>query len=120
MGGKSATCVGKKSGRPLTEYHSQAEAQNAADYVSSAHGREMTPYRCARCGYWHLSPTERQTPSKECTYCSGSDGRPKANYESQSDAERRAEILCREQGVTLRAYPCPYGGWHLTKSMSFF
>ena len=117
MAGKSSTCVGKVSRAPLTEYDSRDEALDGAEYVLSAHGKRMTPYRCSRCGLWHLAPNDRQTPSRECQYCCGRDGRPKATYETQEAAERRAEILERERGVYLRAYPCSGGGWHLTKSM---
>ena len=49
-------------------------------------------------------------------YCHGADGRPKDAYDTPGDAERRADILYREQGLSLRVYECPHGqGWHLTK-----
>ena len=45
------------------------------------------------------------------------DGKPKASYQSKDDAERRADILRKEQGVSLKVYPCKHGsGWHLTNT----
>jgi hypothetical protein len=42
---------------------------------------------------------------------------PKDAYGSEQDAKRRATIIRKESGVSLRAYACQYGnGWHLTKS----
>jgi hypothetical protein len=116
MARKSSTCTGKVSKAALTEYDSEIEALEGARFALDRYGQENVPYRCNRCGLWHLSPKSRQTPSTTCGVCQGQDGRPKATYASERDAERRAEILFREQGVLLRAYPCDYGGWHLTKS----
>lgn len=116
-GRKSDTCVGKKSGKPLTEYDSQHEAQEGADHANSTYGQGLVPYQCDRCEMWHLSPENRQTPSTRCGYCRGSDGKPKESYGSAEDAQRRADILRREQGVSLQVYACEYGsGWHLTRS----
>lgn len=116
MANKSRTCTGVVSKEPLTEYFSESEAREGAAYALARHGRAMVPYRCQRCDHWHLSPSDRQTRSSTCSSCAGRDGRPKARYESEDAATRRAEILAHEQHVSLRAYPCPYGGgWHLTK-----
>lgn len=115
MSRKSITCTGKVSKAALTEYESEAEALEGAQYAFFRYGQQNVPYRCKQCGLWHLSPANRQTPSSTCGVCQGQDGRPKASYASQQDAERRAEILRREQGLQLRAYACDYGGWHLTK-----
>jgi hypothetical protein len=113
---KSRTCMGAVSKAPLTEYASECEAHAGAAYALAKHGSIMVPYLCDRCHHWHLSPHDRQTHSSICAACVGRDGRPKARYDSAEDAARRAEILCRERHVSLRAYPCPYGGWHLTKA----
>lgn len=114
---KSTTCTGKISGKPLTEYDSEFDARQGADYARYAHAKDVSPYRCPRCSKWHLAPTSRQTPSTTCYSCTGKDGRPKAAYATEQDAERRAEILAAEQGVHLRAYACDLGdGWHLTKA----
>ena len=101
MSQKSETCVGKKSGKPVTEYDSQREAQEGADHANSTYGQDLVPYQCDRCSLWHLSPASRQTPSSQCGYCTGSDGKPKESYGSAEDAQRRAEILRQEQGVTF-------------------
>jgi len=76
----------------------------------------MVPYLCDRCHRWHRSPQERQTRTTPCTACVGRDGRPKARYDSKEAAARHLEILRHERHVSLRVYPCPYGGWHLTKA----
>ncbi len=114
---KSKTCTGKTTGKPLTEYGSENEAAEAAQYASANYKRQLTPYLCQTCGKWHLSPANRQTPSQKCAHCAGADGRPKDTYRNEKEAKLRAAIIRKESGVSLRAYPCPYGsGWHLTKS----
>jgi len=114
---KSKTCTGKKTGKPLTEYGSESEAGEAAKYASAEYKRHLTPYLCQTCNKWHLSPANRQTPSKKCAFCAGSDGQPKDAYGTEQDAKRRATIIRKESGVSLRAYACHYGnGWHLTKA----
>lgn len=114
---KSKTCTGKQTGKPLTEYGTEHEAREAANYASATYKRHLTPYLCQTCNKWHLSPVNRQTPSAKCPHCAGSDGRTKDAYGSEQDAKRRAAIIRKESGVSLRAYPCQYGnGWHLTKA----
>lgn len=116
MGRKSTTCIGKISGKPLTEYNSLEEAEDGAVYANEAHGSSLVSYACSVCGKWHLSPKERVTPSEKCHYCTGTNGRQKEAYRSRGDAERRADILRREQGVFLTVYPCEYSdAWHLTR-----
>lgn len=116
MAQKSATCTGKMSGEPVTEYYSEEEAREGADYANATYQSNLVPYQCSRCGLFHLAPQHRQTPSRTCRSCAGANGKPKEAYASQEDAERRAEILRSEQGVNLRVYRCDYGnGWHLTK-----
>jgi len=113
---KSETCIGKTSGKPLTEYPSKQEAQEGADHARSRYGHKLVPYQCDTCGLWHLAPENRQTPSTKCPVCTGADGKPKDSYRSQSEAQRRADILRREQGAELRVYACEHKhGWHLTK-----
>ena len=116
---KSATCKGKKTAGPLTEYDSEREALEGADHANRKYGRDLVPYQCDRCGLWHLSPKERQTPSSKCAYCTGTDGKPKDSYRSREEAQRRADILYREQGVALDVYGCEHGnGWHLTRGLN--
>jgi hypothetical protein len=114
---KSTICIGKKSRQPVTEYDSQAEAQDGADHARLIHQSNLLPYRCDRCRLWHLAPKNRHTPSTTCHFCTGGNRRPKAAYATEEVARRRAEILGLERGIFLRAYLCRYGqGWHLTKS----
>lgn len=117
MSTKSETCVGKKTGKPLTEYDSEREAQEGADYANSRYQNNLAPYPCDTCGKWHLTPADRQTPSTACKLCTGTDGKPKEAYRSREDAQRRADILRREMGADLKVYQCEHGsGWHLTKT----
>ena len=114
---KSATCVGKKTAEPLTEYDSEKEAQEGANHANSKYGRGLIPYQCDTCGKWHLSPRSRQTPSQKCSLCTGKDGKAKDSYQSREDAQRRADILRQEQGAVLKIYACEHGnGWHLTST----
>ena len=114
---KSQRCMGKISGSPVTEYDSQAEAYQGAEYARLTFGTTQDPYRCKVCRLWHLAPKDRRTPSTSCPHCTGADGRSKDAYATEQAATRRASILYAEQRIVLRAYSCEYGqGWHLTKS----
>jgi hypothetical protein len=108
--------MGKATGKALTEYASELEAQEGADYASSNYGRYMVPYKCDKCQQWHIAPESRQTPSNKCPRCVGTDGIAKESYRSEREAKRRANILRKEQGAELGVYVCEHGnGWHLTK-----
>ena len=113
---KSKTCIGKATRKPLTEYETEREAQEGADHAQMKYGRELLPYRCDTCGAWHLAPKSRRTPSNKCPLCTGTDGKLKDSYRNQAEAQRRADILRKEQGAELRVYACEHDyGWHLTK-----
>jgi len=115
---KSISCF-KKDGEPLSQYYSEYEANEGASYIKQKHGLDLVPYDCPKCGYWHLSPIDRQTPSKECIYCTDSHGKHKELYETEETAKIRAEIIKEEQGIKLKVYKCPkQEGWHLTKNIS--
>lgn len=118
MNRKSPSCTVKKTGRPLMEYDSKAEANSAAKHANQNYAEnKLVPYKCSKCGFWHLSPEDRVTPSKTCTICRSSDGTLKESYATERDALRRAGHLRREQGVKLKVYECEHGnGWHLTKN----
>jgi len=114
---KSATCF-KKDGEPLSYYYSEYEASEAASHVWYQLNLDLSPYQCSKCGYWHLSPKNRQTPSRECIYCTDSNGEHKELYETEEAAKLRAEIIEEEQGIKLKVYKCPkQEGWHLTKNI---
>ena len=116
MNKKSKTCVGKKTGEPLTEYDSRKDAQEGANYANSKFRSNLAPYQCDTCGKWHLSPKNRMTPSETCRFCKGANGKPKESYRSRRDAQRRADILREEQGVSLTVYQCEHSdAWHLTR-----
>jgi len=108
---KSSTCKGKNGA--LSTYSSEYEAECGADQAR-VYGKIFSPYQCIKCGFWHLSPKERQTPSRECT-CTDSRGRHKQLYETKEAAEIRAQIIENERGEKLNIYECPrQDGWHLT------
>ena len=121
MNRKSPSCTAKKTGRPLTEYDSKAEAKSAAKHTNATFGgNDLLAYKCDKCGFWHLSPSSRQTPSETCTRCRGADGVLKESYATERDALRRAGFLRKENGVKLNVYECEHGnGWHLTKNQGY-
>lgn len=117
MNKKSSTCISKKAGKPLTEYDTEPEAQEGADYANSKHGNNLVPYHCDKCDRWHLSPKDRMTPSELCNTCTDGQGKNKMLYRTKTEAKKRASILLKEQGVKLDVYECPTrNGWHLTKN----
>jgi hypothetical protein len=112
---KSETCRGRATGKPVTAFDTELAASDAAYALRFDTGKSFVPYRCRRCGHWHLAPQDRQTPCKPCPECRGQNGAAKQTYSSREDAERRAAIILEERGISLRAYECPYySGWHLT------
>ncbi len=116
MNSKSKTCFSTRTRAPLTEYYNKTDAESGATYVFHNYGTSLTPYYCNVCGFWHLSPAERITPSKPCPLCQNSNGEHKELYKNKQDAENRAKILYKEQRVSLKVYKCPhFNGWHLTK-----
>ena len=113
---KSKSCVSSQTGKPVTVYPSEYQAQQGAYYVNAEYGEQMSPYKCHKCGLWHLSPIKRQTPSSKCTTCTDRNGHYKELYISKKAAELRAEIIKNEKNVVLGVYRCPNeNGWHLTK-----
>ena len=114
---KSTTCFSKRTGKALTEYLNQNEAEEGAAYANITYGNKLSPYQCKNCNRWHLSPKDRQTPSIKCPECTDTYGYFKDLYESFEGAMKRASILYEERGISLEVYECPsYDGWHLTKS----
>jgi len=115
MGRKSISCFSRMD-EPLTEYDTEDEAQQGADYANSTYNNNLSPYQCGTCELWHLAPRDRQTPNSKCNTCVGRNGQYKALYFKQESARRRASILHEEKGIHLTVYKCPYhDGWHLTK-----
>ena len=110
-------CVSRATGKPLKAYLSEFEAAHCAEIASERYGNPLTYYECDDCGLYHLTPSDRYTPSTECHDCSWSGSyKAKKLYLSRAAAERRAEILFEERQVRLSVYPCPYhDGYHLTK-----
>ena len=92
----------------LKDYESEYEAQEAIEYVKRQYGNEQVSYKCSRCGYWHLSPKERQTPN-HISYCLDSNGKTKQGYPTYEATKRRAEIIFDEKGIELFVYHCAVG-----------
>ena len=114
MSFKSTVCKNRQ-GNAMTSYESNDEAVKGAAFVKKEHGHDLSPYKCDTCGYYHLAPTNRQTPMSYNCNCKDSKGKPKALYESLANAKTRAAILSKEQNADVRPYECPEGkGWHLT------
>lgn len=117
---KSETCLGKVSGKPLSSYYTEFEAQSAAEYAKNVYDDELAPYKCQRCDYWHLSPKCRMTPSQKCSRCTSAIGEYKNSYPRSKEARLRASIIYDEKGIELEVYKCRYGnGWHLTKTRNY-
>jgi len=104
-------CVTRR-GKPRRAYPNRSSAEEGARHVLLVYSKRMVPYRCDRCGAWHLCPEGRHTPGHHCYGCR------KQAYDSEEGAERRALIVEEERGVRLRVYRCPSnGGWHLTSRL---
>jgi len=113
---KSNTCF-KKNGEPLSVYLSKIEAERSAAHEKIRNRElELVPYLCHKCGEYHLSPKDKQTPCKLCSDCIDSNGNPKELYETLEAARRRAIIIRNTRGIKLSIYHCHYQqGYHLTK-----
>lgn len=109
----SAICK-KKDGTPLKAYESKIEADKAIKYVKDKYGNKQVSYKCSKCGCWHLSPMERQTPNHRSN-CLDSQGKIKQAYPTKESAETRAQIISKEQGIRIFVYKCDQcGEYHLT------
>ena len=107
------TCK-KADGTKLKAYKTETEANEAIDYVKKRYGTEQVKYKCTKCGYWHLSPKDRQTPNHKSN-CLDSSGKTKQAYPTKEAAETRAKIIFKEKGTKLYVYKCDKcGEYHLT------
>jgi hypothetical protein len=104
----------KKDGTSLKSYESEFEADETISYVKSRYGNDQVKYKCSKCGCWHLSPKERQTPNHKSN-CLDSQGKIKQAYSTRESAETRAKIIYEEKGKRLFVYKCDLcGEFHLT------
>ena len=117
MNNNSKTCF-KRNGEPRKEFHSEMQAKKSAKHENSLKGEDFfESYKCPKCNLWHLTPKNRKTPNEKCSVCVDSKGDYKALYYSKEGAEKRANIIRREQKIKLSVYKCPHKeGYHLTKS----
>lgn len=110
---ESKTCIGKATGEPVKEYRTEQDAWAAVNLIKD---KKMYPYKCNKCGFYHLAPVETKlnVVKKGCSCC-GYDGRSKNLYLTESDAEKQRKRCESERHVVLRIYRCEEGkGWHLT------
>ena len=109
---RSTSCTGTNN-QFLEEYHSEVAAEIAAEETQQNYGRRVTPIRCNKCGYWHLTSTSTR---RQCMFCTDSALFLKDLYASKEEAQKTADYLRREKRVQLFPYKCPHShGWHLTK-----
>jgi len=123
MGFKNKTCIGKKTGKPVTCYVTKEEAEESAAYIAKKVNPrlKLTAYKCSKCGYYHLSPADRKIESTTCNRCTDSNGKPKQLYKTKADALKRAQFRKEETGIKLYVYACPYNhGFHLTHKQHGF
>ena len=105
-------CFSQRTGKSITTYQSEVEALYEAKRTKERYNRDLVPYKCSNCGFWHLGLQTRHTPNEDCTSCG------KKLYSSKESAERRKNIIAKEQRKELRIYKCPYSnGWHLTGNL---
>lgn len=88
MSYKSEECFSSRDNSPLTTYLSEDEAKNGADYVNVKYDRDLVFYKCDRCALWHLTPNSRHTRSRECDYCTDSNGSYKQLYFTENEAQK--------------------------------
>lgn len=116
---KSDVCFSKKTGQPLTVYFSEEDAKSSALYERTARGSDLYPYKCEKCGYWHLAPlSSKLNVQRNACSCLDSNGRHKALYLTREDAEKQRMKSEAEQHISLKIYNCSEGkGFHLTHCM---
>lgn len=112
---KSTTCFSKTTKNQLSVYATESDAQQSANYQLQ-NGRSLYPYRCERCGLWHLAPTtSRINVLHKACRCEDSFGKSKNLYLSREDAEKAKRKRESEGAGQLYIYECPCGdGYHLT------
>lgn len=107
---KSSICM-SKDGNPLSVYDSYQEALSSANYI----GKNLIPYQCEYCNYYHLKPEEFycEKLTRRCN-CVDHNGCKKDTYKTESDAMKIVKIWAKK-GKFLRIYKCPQGeGYHLS------
>lgn len=109
-------CISKNTGKPLSAYETEKEAKESAKYSKKEFKLNLYPYKCEKCGKWHLAPKDSKIKVKQnaCS-CTDTNGNPKALYGSKKDAEKQRVNSEKEQKVKLYIYKCPdKKGYHLT------
>lgn len=113
---KSSTCFSRRNGEPLTVFMSEQEAMDSVRYEKMVRGADLYPYKCEKCGCYHLAPTDGKiNVQRNACSCLDSHGDGKALYLTREDAEKQRKKSEQEQHISLNIYECPEGGgFHLT------
>lgn len=109
-------CKSKTTGKALSVYETEKEAKENAKYSKKEFKLDLYPYKCEKCGKWHLAPKDSKIEVKQnaCS-CRDTNGKPKALYATKKDAEKQLKNSEKEQKVKLYVYKCPdKKGYHLT------
>jgi hypothetical protein len=110
---KSTTCKGSNN-LYLEEYLSESAARFEAERIKKEYDRDLSPYLCRTCGYWHLAPVSK---TRVCMFCTDSGLFQKDIYPTRNDALVVAQKISKEKRIQLYPYKCKYSnGWHLTKN----
>jgi hypothetical protein len=97
QGKKSRTCLGKKTGTPVTEYNTSSDAISAASYTKAKFGTDLSPYQCATCHLWHLAP-----PSNNSSSSSGNKKVDQHLYRNENAATTNRAPMNTSQGKKSR------------------
>ena len=114
---KSSTCFSMR-GTPLSVFNTFDEAKSSANYENSRNSDcDFAPYRCPKCGKYHLKPSRFIIAKlSSCCSCTKHGGLEyKDAYPTKEEALKMADLRFKATGIRLYVYPCPEGnGWHLT------
>ena len=109
-------CISKKTGKPRSAFRSEKEAWKSAEYEKRTRGVELYPYKCERCGKYHLAPVaDRINLVKKACGCVSSSGESKILYSTFRDVLKAKNKIQTEKNISLSIYACPEKrGFHLT------
>lgn len=109
-------CISNSTKKALSAYETEKEAKESAKYSKKNFNLDLYPYKCEKCGKYHLSPkASKISVQQNACSCTDTNGKPKALYATKKDAEKQQKNSEVEQKVKLYIYKCPdKKGYHLT------